>query len=144
MKKLTITTVQFAAIILAMVVFQFCGTNEPASSQKVEELLTGGTWTIKNVSVDNQDQTNLFTGLKITFTKNGFIAINGGLVWPSKGTWRFVDESSMMVARGDGVLIEILDISQTRLLVSMNWSETILAGGRKHAIAGKHVFEMIK
>ena len=145
MKKITLKTtlILFASVLLFL---SGCGSkSDPAPAAETDavkntKLLTASTWNIQTVQVDGVDKTTVYKNLKLTFTSTGFTSIGGGSVWPTTGTWKFTDDTGKVITRGDGLAINVNEISTTKLVVSLAWSKTTLGGGRIESIAGSHVF----
>jgi hypothetical protein len=114
--------------------------SSPSEAKKITGLLTAGAWKIQSVFVDDVAHDELFQDLKLTFTANGFTAVNGASVWPSNGTWQFTDNTASAFARGDGIEVRINEISDTRLVLMLTWTETTIGGGRLYSIGGDNEF----
>src|SRR5688572_12373818 len=95
----------------------------PSEVQQVTEVLTAGAWNIQSVFVDHVAHDELFQDLKLTFTANGFTAINGASVWPSNGTWQFTDQTATAFVRGDGIEVMINEINDRKLVLTLTWTE---------------------
>lgn len=106
-------------------------------------LLKSGTWKIKTVSVDGADKLSLFTGMTLSFTATNFSSTNAVPVWPASGTWT-INTDKTVITRGDGVAVNIDNVSETALGLSLTWGKTTLNGGRTGSVAGKHVFAFTK
>jgi hypothetical protein len=100
--------------------------------------LKTGTWKVRSVKVDGVDHTDLYTGLTLTFSETTVNVSNPNPVWPSSTTWSFTDPSSKLFRRGDGVEVTITSISDTNLVLTLNWDETTIGGGRTASISGSH------
>ena len=144
MKKITLksTLILFASVLLFA---SGCSKSDPTPAAETDamkntKLLTTGTWNVQTVQVDGMDKTIVYKDLKLTFTSTGFTSIGGGSVWPTTGTWKFTDDTGKVITRGDGLAINVNEISTTKLVVSLAWSKTTLGGGRIESIAGSHVF----
>ena len=132
-------------VLLASLQLFFSGCSKsdtPAAETDAAQntkLLTG-TWNVQNVQVDAVDKTTLYKHLKLTFTSTSFTSTGGGSVWPASGTWKFNDDTGKVITRGDGLSINLTEISATKLVLSLIWTKTTLDGGRIESIAGSHVF----
>ena len=110
-------------------------------SEKATALLTSGSgWVIQTVLVDGVDNTALFAGLKLSYTATDYSTVNGGVIWPASGTWKFTDDTGKNILRSDGMPITLNEITSTKLVLGLTWSKTTLAGGRENSVAGNHVF----
>ena len=133
------------AILLSVVTFSNCGGGgdpEPAQTEveKTRTTLTSSAWKIQTSTVDGADQLGLFKNFTITFTTAGFTTTNGGAVWPTTGTWSFVDDTAKSFKRDDGIVVAIDTITETGLTLSLTWTKTTFGGGRTASISGKNVF----
>lgn len=139
-KNFTMTLLSIVVIIL-MVFIQSCKTDDPTISEvdRVSTLLKGNSWKMQSVSVGGIDKTSSFAGLTLTFSTGTYTSTNGGLIWPSSGTWTFADETGKIITRNDGVVINLEEISETKLSLKLNWAKTTL-GGRTTSVAGNHIF----
>ena len=95
---------------------------------------------VQTVQVDAVDKTTVYKDLKLTFTATGFTATGGGSVWPATGTWKFADDTGKVITRGDGLSINLMEVSATKLVLTLTWTKTTLDGGRVEAVAGQNVF----
>lgn len=139
--KALISLCFFAALMFLL----SCGGDDgPTPNETAGQQLTAGGWRIQNVTVDNTDRTALFTNFTLTFTATSYTTTNGGLVWPTSGTWTFTDETGQKVRRNDGVEITILEISATTLRLQLQWAKGALGSGRTSSVAGNHVFTFSK
>ena len=137
--KLIVFTATFALAAVALISMSSCGGGGGSDTPDVAALLKSGTWKVNAVTVDGTNQLSLFTGLTVTFSASSFSAVNGGVVWPSSGTWT-LNTAGTTISRGDGLSISIDNISETALTLSLFWDKTILDGGRSQALEGDHVF----
>jgi hypothetical protein len=127
-------------IIVPSFLFQHCGDDPVKESDRVEKLLTTGTWNIQSVTVGGVNKNELFTYFTLRFSDGGFTANDGEPVWPASGVWSFVDEKAKAIVRGDGIVVTLDEITETSLIISMDWDQTTLAGGKSKSIQGSHVF----
>lgn len=65
-------------------------------------------------------------------------------MWPAAGTWSFVDETAMVIKRSDNVTVTLKSISESNLVLALQWETTTFAGGRASSVAGNHVFTFAK
>lgn len=107
--------------------------------EKLKKLMAN-TWSINAVTVDGVNQTSLFTSMTLNFTKTNYTTTHGGLVWPSSGTWEFVDKQGTTIIRNDDLEIRITELTSTSIKLSLTWESTTFGPGRQESIAGNHVF----
>lgn len=123
------------------------GNNEPSAQEAALKKLSAGTWNVSSVMVDNSNQTSLFNNLTIKFNENlSFSSSNGEPVWPSSGTFSFIDgATTTQVQRSDGVLFNIQELTDTSLKLSLQWNKTTIGkGGRNNSVNGQHIFTLNK
>ena len=136
-----------AFIILSVLSFLIgCSSDSDSSSAKevATKMLTAHSWKLSTVTVDGTDQTSLFNNMTLSFTANTFTTSNGGLVWPSSGTWTFKDEEAMVIIRNDGLEINLIEVKDASLNMSLTWNKNTFGPGKVSSIAGVHIFKMIK
>jgi len=146
MKKINSLYIASSVLLFfAVSVLSSCGGKDSPSASEVNQgILSSGTWKISNVTVDGVDQTSLFTGLTLQFTASSYTTTNGDPVWPATGTWSFTDDTATSVKRSDGVIVGISSISETGLVLTLDWTKTTLGTGRVKSVAGAHVFTFTK
>jgi hypothetical protein len=139
------------AFLVACSQFMSCGSgggDDPAPEKTAAELttakLTAGQWKVGSVTVDGVDQSALFKSFNITFTATSFSTTNGGVVWPASSTWSFTDANATGFSRSDGITVQLQEITDSSLKMSMAWSKNTLGPGRIESVKGQHVFTMGK
>jgi hypothetical protein len=143
MKNINIAASLF--VIIGLLFLASCKKDDPEpETARIQKLLAANAWVIQTVTVNEIDQTNLFAGLTLSFTKTNYSTTNGGVVWPASGTWGFVDETAKIIERNDGLRITITEVTNTSLKLALTWSTTTLGGGRTASVAGDHEFSFIK
>jgi hypothetical protein len=143
MKNINIAASLF--VIIGLLFLTSCKKEDPEpETARIQKILAANSWVIQTVTVNEMDQTNLFTGLTLSFTKTNYSTTNGGVVWPASGTWEFVDETAKTIVRNDGLQITINEVTNTSLKLALTWSTTTLGGGRTASVAGDHEFSFIK
>lgn len=132
-------------VIIGLLFLTSCKKDDPEpETARIQKILAANSWVIQTVTVNEVDQTNLFTGLTLSFTMTNYSTTNGGVVWPASGTWEFVDETAKTIVRNDGLQITINEVTNTSLKLALIWSTTTLGGGRTASVAGDHEFSFIK
>jgi hypothetical protein len=154
----------FFSIMLLFGVFSFssCGGDggddpEPTAGEKVLINLVASQWKVKSVTVDGADKSSLFPNLSITFVSsasvNGkptafsgtFTTVNGGSVWPALGNWNINDIAvGSKLTRSDGLEIQLTEVTETSLKMSLAWNKTTIGPGRVESVKGQHIFSMGK
>jgi hypothetical protein len=143
MKFNPFTRTTFLVFLLALVLLTACKKKkdpEPVpETERVTALLKGSTpWAISDVTVDGV-VLDLYQGLEVTFTDGAYTSLNGGVIWPASGTWRFKDETAKVMIREDDLELTILEIAEQSMTVEFIWAEDVFEGGRSKAVAGRHV-----
>jgi hypothetical protein len=135
-------------VLLGIGAAQACDSAETPSTQtekeRVLELLKGSAWKAQTVEVDNTDQSDLFENFTLTIAPTSFTSSNGSPVWPTSGTWSFTNETATRISRSDGVEVRIIGVTESELILELNWSETTLGGGRTASIEGVHTFTLTR
>ena len=138
------------ALLVSTIVLASCGGGgeELTPEEKTVELLVGKgsttkTWSLQSVDVDGVDQTDVYSGLTIKFTEGGYIATNGGTIWPASGTWTFSSGSSTTIKRDDGTTVELL-VTEDTLQLTLTWTKTTFGPGRVSSVSGLHKFKLVK
>jgi hypothetical protein len=139
----------FTFILLLSLVFAFvflsgCKKDEPTASEVTTNKLTSATWKIGSVTVNNTDQTPLFTNMTLKFTDTNYTTTNGGIVWPMSGTWTFVDDTAKEIKRNDDLEITIVEATDASLKLSLTWDTGTFGPGRVSSVVGVHVFSFGK
>jgi len=133
-------------ILALLLVTLFIGCSEPESiseAERVTNLLKASGWKVSSVQVDGLAST-LFTGMTLTFTNTSFSSTNATPVWPATGSWSFQANSTTNIKRSDGVDVVINSISETSLVLSLNWTKKTFGNGKSESIAGQHLFSLTK
>jgi hypothetical protein len=147
-----IRSITAIAFLVACSQFMSCGSgggDDPEPEKTAAELttakLTASPWKVGTVTVDGTDQSSLFKNFTITFTSSGFTTANGGVVWPASSNWSFTDANATSFSRGgDGVTVQLQEITDSSLKMSLAWSKNTLGPGRIESVKGQHVFTMGK
>jgi hypothetical protein len=105
-------------------------------------------WMLKKVTVNGTDRTSLYEGLVLSWTKNQtFSAASGGVIWPSTGTFSFTDNTGnsliVSLANNEEAQVSIVTLTDTDLIISLQWNESTLGPGRAKSIEGEHIFEFV-
>src|SRR5689334_12022694 len=107
------------AICLCILSFPGCKKDpEPSLSEVATKKLVSKGWILRSVSVDGVDKTSTYAGLTLTFTTTGYTTTNGKVIWPTSGTWSFIDEDATRIKRNDDLEITITDLTDASLILS--------------------------
>lgn len=143
MKKYSLLVFSLSAmtLVVSSLFFSSCKKDDESAKDKNQKILTSGKWTMTDVFVDGVNRNDLFTGLTLTVSKGTYTTENGEPVWPTSGTWAFVDSKANTLLRDDGTVVSILTLTKTNLKLSLQWNETTLGNGKKSSVKGEHIFE---
>ncbi len=125
-----------------------CKDDDPSATEQTIKRLAAHEWTLTKVTVDGVDRTSVYEGLVLVWDKNHtFSTTNGGVIWPSTGTFSFTDKAgkSLLVAltNNEETHVSIETLTNTRLIISFHRNESTLGQGRVRSIGGEHVFEFV-
>jgi len=128
-------------LLLTLLIGSCSGDPEPTPAEMNTELMTAtGAWKLQNVLVDGADKTSIYSGLTIQFTETTFTTTNGGVVWPSSGSWSFKDDSGTVINRSDGIEIKLVEVSTSKLVLQLTWTKSTIGPGRVSSLSGSHTF----
>lgn len=130
MRLLTIT-------ILSLLLLIGCSKEEVTPNEKTEKLLRAQVWELTVTKIDGLVDAK-YDGLTLSFGSNTYTTTNGGSLWPSSGTWEFVNKKGNKILRDDGLEITIISVNADQLVMSFYWDKTIYDGGRVNSIEGQH------
>lgn len=142
MKTFKKISMLFAATIVSAALFSACGGDdkELSPADVVKAKLISATWKVSSVTVDGTNQSSVYDGLKLSFTSTGFTSIDGEPVWPSSGSWEFTSDEAEAIRRNDGLVVEIVSITESQLKLGLSWDESTIGSGRTSSVSGSHVF----
>jgi hypothetical protein len=144
MKKIA-TAILLGMCLSGLLFMQGCKKDSAQpETERVKALLKSNAWKIQSVQVDNVDKTSLYAGFTLSFTDANYSTTKGGGLWPATGTWAFVDDTGKKIKRNDNLEITLVEVTETSLKLSFNWSKTTLGPGRVSSVAGNHIFNMVK
>ncbi len=110
----------------------------------VIEQLSASPWNTTSFKRDNTDASAEFTNLKLTFGDKTYSSQNGLHVWPSSGSWQFVEGKTDQITRDDGVIIDV-SVNDISLTLSFKFEENVFTtGGREQTISSSLVFVLNK
>jgi hypothetical protein len=122
--------------------------NDPPSIStdvaEVFELISAAEWKISELRIDN-DISSTYTGLTLSFGEGTYTSTNGAGIFPASGTWVFPSTDAEQVVLDNDLEMDILEISETSLVLSLEWTKnTIGTGGKSESVSGNHVFSFTK
>ncbi len=116
-----------------------CSDDDKETESKNTKRLTVGTWVIQSVTLNTTDNTNLFTGLSVTFSAAAYTATNVSPVWPTSGTWAFNNSTQTLMLRDGSLAVVIDELTENKLVLSPHWSEPGVLS-KTTSITGDYVF----
>lgn len=147
--KKIINPLIFSFFLVFALLLASCG-EDPSDPQPTQQELTrlimiNSPWKMVKVTVDGFDQTNVYRDLVLNFQNTQYTADNGKGVWPATGFWSFDNTEATAFTRSDGVRVEIQNITDSSLILSLDWDETTyITTGRTLSLEGQHIFEFGK
>lgn len=132
--------IKVIGLVILLVNLSRCGSSDEEQltpNQKAEALLISRSWSLTNVSIDGADS-NLYSGLTLTFKPGNFSSTKSNKVWPASGTWNFVGETGNKIVRNDGVEITIESLSATQFIITFTWNSTTYESRRVNSLKGNH------
>lgn len=143
------------AVLYCLVCFTGCKSKnedpkplELTEQENVAAILTSGTWSPASsagITLAEIDVTSdYFAGFTLRFTSDRLFTTGTTPVWLRQDTWRFKDNSSDIIIRGqDDKEITIIRITDTELKLALEWTETTY-GGKTNSLPGTYTFTLTK
>lgn len=133
-------------ILISVTTFISCDSDDSPSITEVERVTnlligdasSGTTWSLSEADVEGVDYFDEFQGLTLTFTDGVVTSTNGRELFDTSDTWNLNEEATVLT-RGDGLEIELNEITANRLVIAFNIDETVFGNGRSEAVAGRNV-----
>ena len=122
-----------------------CRTEQPVTEKELhQQLITSGTWRLEHLTIDEVEQNVLFAGMTLHFTDTSFTSSNGFPIWPPSGAWSFSDEAGSKIVRDGNVQISIIEMTDSKLVLSTQWEKSTFSSGRNGSIIGNYIFTFTK
>ena len=136
----------YALLMALTMLWPSCKSETELTQQELvtaQLVADGDSWEAGSVTIDEVDESGLFDHFSIKFTEQEFTTENGGVVWPSSGTWSFTSPEAASFKRGDGLEVLIESIGKDELGLSLEWDQTTLdvEGGKVVSRKGRHRFK---
>ncbi len=157
MKSINTYSLRMMTLLLCLVLITYSSCDKtvveppeppvPTAAEETAALLKGSAWVMSGVKVDDV-VLDLYKNLNISFTSdadgsNGkYTSVNGGVIWPASGTWKFKNADAKVMVREDGLEITIDAITEKTMTISFTRTGDTVFGGRTKAVGGKHVLTM--
>ena len=114
------TLILFIGLVLSLVA---CNKNSPVPEDNPQEQrleLLSKTWNIENGSIrlDGADVSANYQGFKITFRDGNFSTEGAGELFPTSGTWAWIDNAATMIKTGRGKEMNLVAINDSELVLS--------------------------
>lgn len=106
-------------------------------NETTEKVLKSATWKLQSARIDGV-VSDLYDGLSLTFTKGAYTATDGGDIFGSSGTWSFSGKDGKVIVLGNGLEVQLDQISSTRIAISFFWDKTVVISGRSASLEGDH------
>jgi hypothetical protein len=130
----------FFLLSLQVVVTNSCTHPEESEKELTLRLLQSAHWKINSLHIDGVDKSTTLPGLSLKFSETGFVSENGGMLWPTAGGWHFQGEKAKVIIRSDDLEVTIVEIHESKLALSFQWTRTTIGSGKEKSIAGNHLF----
>ena len=127
----------FSLIFLFVCLLLFSCEEELTPNESTEKILKTATWKLQSTKIDGV-ASNLYDGLSVTFTKGAYTTTSGGDIFGSSGTWAFVGTDGKVITLGNGLEVQLDQISSSGITISFFWDKTIVVNGRAGSLKGDH------
>jgi hypothetical protein len=150
MKKNNLYRLLTVFVVLFAITVQGCKDDEPTLAEKTAKILKAHDWKLSKLTVDGTDKTSDYEGIVLKITgSNTFSSINGAPFFPASGTWAFKSETARLLTVSLGIEQQLRDVTiksidDNTLVISFNWDETTLGGGRQASVEGEHELTFVK
>jgi hypothetical protein len=124
-------------LLVSIVNLSACSSSdEPDSREKTLTTLTSATWNIDQVMLDDQEYTDLYVGMTLTFNQDGtYSTIAGNSVWNAEGTFELISAEALLLDGNRTVTIETIESTQLTLSFDYQGIES-----RTSSIGGSYTF----
>ena len=109
-------------------------------TEKINEL--SANWQLGNVTNDNTNVSDQYSGFTLTIDNFNFKTQNGGNPWPNFGSYDFKDNDLSVIVRNDGIEMTIDELTTTFLVLSFRFNA--LPGGRVTGLTGNFTFSLVR
>lgn len=104
-----------------------------------------GTWQINDVTLDNEDVSDEFDGLAVSFTEEQTFTVTNsvGNIWPASGLFELQETTGDLfdLIRDDEVVMTVDELTDNSLVISFEFDS---APGRLKGLAGEYTFTFTK
>lgn len=141
--KTFVTALAYSILLLLL----SCDKEDAAGSSEkaVTDKFRAGVWTPAEVKRDGVNITAEYTSMRLTIDTNTYSTTNGGLAWPSSGTWTFPEASTTTILRDNAVLITfILSTDAKTLDMDFVIAERAYTAGRMTGLEGVYHFRFTR
>jgi len=118
----------FAVLLLFTSCAQEVTPTDPSAAIEMEQAAVlsklSTTWNSVSFTRDGVDASSEFANLILTVGNQTYATQNGLHVWPSSGSWEFVDGKVYQIVRDNEVIID-LAVEDTSLTLSFEFDENI-------------------
>lgn len=131
---------------LLVITFSVISCSEEDDKKTKEETFLSnlsGTWQTDAVTLDDEDVTEEFNDMTVTFKKDQTFTVQNpvGNIWGGAGTFTLEEGTgdNFNLLRDDDVFVTVIQLTETTLVFSMQFDS---APGRTRGLAGDYIFEM--
>lgn len=128
------------AIFFVLIIFQVLVACHGDDEDTTDDPLVRD-WLVEKVSLDNVDVTDYYSRLKLVITSAGSYRVANPVppVWQPDGTYTF---SNNQFQREDGVVMDVTELSETKLVLQFQYDAVALDGRTDH-VSGMYTFEFL-
>jgi hypothetical protein len=139
-------TIKLAVAFCIIALSLSCKDKNKVNPQDAAKTMISKTWILDAgtaVTLGGEDVTADYAGFEITFANNGsYVTQSGTPAFHTSGTWNFVAESLIQIARDSDITTDIV-LTENSLLMTFTVSESQL-GSRTTSLAGEYIFKLVK
>jgi uncharacterized lipoprotein YajG len=141
------TVVSLCGLVILWTTLTFSGCKGDKSAEESDEKVfmnkLSRSWSTSVVSVDGQDVTGAFTGMRVTFSQAKSITVQNAVppIWNNSNTFELIKAgTTFSLHRNDGLLIMIQQLSDSQLVMRFVFDAD---GGRLSSVSGNFTFTMV-
>jgi hypothetical protein len=136
MKNIKLHYIAFVMLLLVGAVS--CKDDDESAAERTQRLLRSS-WKADKVTGGGVDYTAAYANMTLTVADATYTVEHGAPLWPSSGTWKLVDAST--VEREDGTLVTIGLLSESNLTLSFQSPQETYGPARAASVKGEYTFE---
>lgn len=137
--------IKIVLLMLCCVLLMQCRTEVPLTEKELHtQVITSGTWILDHLTIDELEQNMFFKGMTLQFTDTSFTSVNGFPIWPQSSAWSFMDEAAKRIVRDGNVQFQIIEITDTKLVLRQQWERATFTAASNSSIMGNYIFTFKK